>query len=194
MAPLMLATRRGELRDQSGLAGNAFHLRGDPVRPFPPSTTEPPAIPFCSPCAATGIPTPVLLHVTGVANANRPTFRPILIEPRVLRNIPGNGSLHVAKPAPVFRSDPPPVKLPNMPTSHVPTFRRSRSAPPTHDGHPIRTPDGQRLRWGQTRPNPKHSIPSIVDYAAAILAIRTHTDDPDAAWWLTETRSALRPR
>ena len=58
--------------------------------------------------------------------------------------------------------------------------------------HPIRTPEAQRLWWGHTDDrNRKHSIPSIVDYATAIAAVRTHSDDPDAAWWLAETRERL---
>ena len=58
--------------------------------------------------------------------------------------------------------------------------------------HPIRTPDAQRLWWGHSgNSDRKHSIPSIVDYAIAIAAIRAHAADPDAAWWLAETHERL---
>ena len=58
--------------------------------------------------------------------------------------------------------------------------------------HPIRTPEAQQLWWGNTdRREAKRAIPSIVDYAAAIAAIRAHALDPDAAWWLAETRERL---
>ncbi len=58
--------------------------------------------------------------------------------------------------------------------------------------HPIRTPEAQRLWWGHlSGRDSKHSIPSIVDYATAIAAIRAHADDADAAWWLDETRERL---
>ena len=55
-----------------------------------------------------------------------------------------------------------------MPTSHVPAIRRTKRTVPASRAHPIRTPHGRRLWWGQTHRNPKHSIPSIVDYAAAV--------------------------
>ena len=58
--------------------------------------------------------------------------------------------------------------------------------------HPIRTPEAQSLWWGFSGNGDRnHSIPSIVDYATAIAAIRAHTADPDAAWWLAETRERL---
>ena len=70
-----------------------------------------------------------------------------------------------------------------------PRFRRPPHVPRRH---PIRTPEGQRLWWGYSSDsNRKHSIPSIVDYATAIAAIRAHADNPDAAWWLAETRERL---
>ena len=66
---------------------------------------------------------------------------------------------------------------------------RPPEAPPRH---PIRTPEGQRLWWGHSGNGDRnHSIPSIVDYATAIAAIRTHAADPDAAWWLAETNERL---
>ena len=58
--------------------------------------------------------------------------------------------------------------------------------------HPIRTPEAQRLWWGHAGDRDrKHSIPSIVEYATAIAAIRASAHDPDAAWWLAETRERL---
>ena len=78
-----------------------------------------------------------------------------------------------------------------MPTSHVPAIRRTKRTVPASRAHPIRTPHGRRLWWGQTHRNPKHSIPSIVDYAAAVAAVRSSAHDPDAAWWLAETRERL---
>ena len=58
--------------------------------------------------------------------------------------------------------------------------------------HPIRTPEAQRLWWGHSgNGDRKHSIPSIVEYATAIAAIRANAHDPDAAWWLAETNERL---
>ena len=57
--------------------------------------------------------------------------------------------------------------------------------------HPIRSPEAQRLWWGHSgNGDGKRAIPSIVDYASVIAAIRAHTDNADANWWLAET--ALR--
>ena len=73
-------------------------------------------------------------------------------------------------------------------------WRRPKPQPPTNapTNHPIRTPEAQRLWWGYSSVRePGHSIPSIVDYAAAIAGIRARADDPDAAWWLEETGERL---
>ena len=81
-----------------------------------------------------------------------------------------------------------------MPHPRSTGYRRHKPARPPHapTRHPIRTPEGQRLWWGHSSGrNRKPSIPSIVDYATAIATIRTHADDPDAAWWLDETRERL---
>ena len=60
-------------------------------------------------------------------------------------------------------------------------------APPPSDPQPR----AQRLWWGHSgNGDGKRAIPSIVDYASAIAAIRAHTDNADANWWLAET--ALR--
>ena len=72
--------------------------------------------------------------------------------------------------------------------------RRPRSSRPPNAPrrHPIRSPEAQRLWWGHSGDRDrKHSIPSIVDYATAIATVRAHADDPDAAWWLAETRERL---
>ena len=72
--------------------------------------------------------------------------------------------------------------------------RRPRSCRPPNAPrrHPIRSPEAQRLWWGHASDrNRKHSIPSIVDYATAIATIRAHATDPDAAWWLAQTRERL---
>ena len=76
-------------------------------------------------------------------------------------------------------------------TRSTPRRRPKPSRPPdTPRRHPIRTPEAQRLWWGHCSDS-NRSIPSIVDYATAIAAIRAHADDPDAAWWLDETRERL---
>ena len=72
-----------------------------------------------------------------------------------------------------------------------PSVRRPRPYR-TSPHHPIRTPEAQRLWWGYaSKTKAEHSIPSIVDYAAAIAVIRARAVDPDAAWWLAETGERL---
>ena len=70
--------------------------------------------------------------------------------------------------------------------------RRPKPSRPPHapKRHPIRTPEAQRLWWGHPGDS-KRSIPSVVEYATAIAAIRASAHDPDAAWWLDETRERL---
>ena len=81
-----------------------------------------------------------------------------------------------------------------MSRARSPAPRRPRPCRPPNASHrhPIRTPEAQRLWWGHSGGgNRELSIPSIVDYASAIAAIRTHAQDLDAAWWLTETGERL---
>ena len=81
-----------------------------------------------------------------------------------------------------------------MPHARPTAPRRPRPCrpPDATRRHPIRTPEAQRLWWGHAADrDPKHSIPSIVEYATAIAAIRASAHDPDAAWWLAETRERL---
>ena len=78
------------------------------------------------------------------------------------------------------------------PRSTAPPRAKPRRPPDPPRRHPIRTAEAQRLWWGYSSDNNrKHSIPSIVDYATAIATIRTHADNPDAAWWLDETSQRL---
>ena len=88
----------------------------------------------------------------------------------------------------------PPLDYSSMPHATSTARRRPKpSRPPNATRrHPIRAPEAQRLWWGHASGRDrKHSIPSIVDYATAIATIRTHADNPDAAWWLDETRERL---
>ncbi len=80
----------------------------------------------------------------------------------------------------------------SRPRSTAPRRPKSCRPPDAPRRHPIRTPEAQRLWWGHAgNRDRKHSIPSIVEYATAIAAIRANAHDPDAAWWLAETRERL---
>ncbi|MCY4029626.1 MAG: hypothetical protein OXH75_25340 [Acidobacteria bacterium] len=78
------------------------------------------------------------------------------------------------------------------PSSTAPRRPNASRPPDAPRRHPIRSPEAQQLWWGHSGDRSrKHSIPSIVDYATAIATVRAHADDPDAAWWLAETRERL---
>ena len=80
----------------------------------------------------------------------------------------------------------------SRPRSTAPRRPKPCRPPDAPRRHPIRTPEAQRLWWGHASDRDrKHSIPSIVEYATAIAAIRASAHDPDAAWWLAETRERL---
>ncbi len=75
--------------------------------------------------------------------------------------------------------------------AHLPRLKAVRpdDAP---DGHPIRTPEAQRLWWGYQHPTRAElSIPSAPAFARAVLDLRPATGNEDIQWWLADAHRRL---